>query len=419
MPALLDRLNGQMTAAQDRYRALETLIAEEDRDPSDIERGEMDSLRSTMERIAPQILETVEMERRLNTSAAAVASLPAATPGAPRAPRTPAPVRSPLENYRSFGDVARAVAMGEITGEERDALYTSQNDYLIEHSRALVDITTADVPGLVPPVWLRTIADTISAAQPFVTAFSQIPLPDVGMTLTYPTIVTRPLVGKQGAEKTEIPSRKTTITPSSANVSTYGGGEDISVQVLQRTDPSYLSLMLDLYAEAMAITVNTDAITAALAAITTAAVDLGASADFAAALAAAAAQVLTQSRIMPDTLVVAVDIWQAFASAVDGDGRPLFPNTAPVNPVGTTSLDSTTGSARGLSLVVDPMMPAGQGILGSRNAFTSLLGPVQTLSADNVAKLGRDYAVFRFAAFIARRPDAMVKLSYTAPAPLP
>lgn len=419
MPALLDRLNRQMTEAQDRYRALETLIADEDRDPSEIERGEMDNLRSSMERLAPQILESVEMERRLNSSAAAVASLPAATPGAPRAPRTPTPPRSALENFRSFGDFARAIANGEMAGDERDAAYTTQLDYLIEHSRALVDITTADVPGLVPPVWLRTIADTISAAQPFVGAFSQIPLPDVGMTLTYPTITARPLVGKQAAEKTDVPSRKTTITPASANVSTYGGGEDISVQVLQRTDPSYLSLMLELYAEAMAIVTNTDAITAALAAITTAAVDLGTPATFAQALATAAAQVLTQSRIMPDTLVVAVDIWTAFAGATDADGRPLFPNAAPANPVGSTSLDSTNGNARGLSLVVDPMMPAGQGILGSRNAFTSLLGPVQTLSADNVSKLGRDYAVFRFAAFIARRPDAMVKLSYTAPAPLP
>ena len=52
------------------------------------------------------------------------------------------------------------------------------------------------------------------------------------------------------------------------------------------------------------------------------------------------------------------------------------------------------------------MMPVDTGIIANRAAYTSLLGPVQTLSADNVAKLGRDYAVFRFAAFMARRPDA-------------
>ena len=64
-----------------------------------------------------------------------------------------------------------------------------------------------------------------------------------------------------------------------------------------------------------------------------------------------------------------------------------------------------------MSFVVDPAMPANTGIIGARAAFTSLLGPVQTLSADNVAKLGRDYAIFRFAAFISRRPDAMAEVT--------
>jgi len=67
--------------------------------------------------------------------------------------------------------------------------------------------------------------------------------------------------------------------------------------------------------------------------------------------------------------------------------------------------------------VVDPGMPVDTGIIGNRSAFTSLLGAVQTLSADNVAKLGRDYAVFRFAAFITRRPDAAAVVSLTAPLP--
>lgn len=289
--------------------------------------------------------------------------------------------------------------------------------YMVEHARALVDVTTADVPGIVPPIWIRTLADTISAAQPFVQAFSQLPLPDTGMTLTYPKLVTRPLVGKQTAEKTEVPSRKTTITSATANVVTYGGGEDVSVQVLQRTDPSYLGLMLELYAEAMAIVTNTDAINGALAAFG-ASIGIGTDAStWNEALATVVADLLTASRIMPDTFVMGTDMWAAFAGASDPDGRPLFPNASPMNPLGRTSLDSTTGDVRGMTFVVDPMMPADTGIIGARAAFTSMLGPVQTLSADNVAKLGRDYAVFRFAAFIQRRPDAAAVVSLTAPLP--
>jgi HK97 family phage major capsid protein len=411
MPSVLDRLRTEYTTAQDRYRAVEALAADEDRDPTDAEQAELDQLAERLRGLQPRIVGQTELERTLAAGNEALAGLPSVpVPGRPARREAQAP--RPAERYRSWGEYAQAVAMGDVSREDRAAIDTSTLDYLIEHARAFVDVTTADVPGIVPPVWIRTIADTISAAQPFVQAFSQLPLPDSGMTLTYPAIATRPLVGKQTAEKTEVPSRKTTITPHTANVATYGGGEDVSVQVLQRTDPSYLGLMLDLYAEAMALVVNTDAITAALAAITAPAVDLGADATgYNAALAQAAADVLTNSRLMPDTLVVSVDMWQAFAGASDPDGRPLFPNVAPSNPVGSSSLDSTTGNARGLTFVVDPMMPANTGVLGARAAFTSLLGAVQTLSADNVAKLGRDYAVFRFAAFITRRPDALVKLT--------
>ena len=408
MPALLDRLNRQMTEAQERYRALESLTTSEDRDPTDVERGEMDHLRARMTELMPQINEHVELERRLSATALAIEGLPN-TP-APSRPRTPAAPVNTLDIARSFGDFAQRVARGDIERDARESFYDAEASFMVDHARALVDVTTADVPGIVPPVWLRTLADTISQAQPFVSAFSQVPLPDVGMQVNYPTITARPLVGKQTAEKTDVPSRKTTISNSTANVSTYGGGEDVSLQLIERSDPSYVSLMLELYAEAMAIVTDTDAIAAANTAITQS-VELGAAADFTQQLAAAASMVLKSSRLMPDTMVVSVEMWEAFAGAADPTGRPLFPNTGPSNPVGQTSIDSTSGNARGMTFAIDPNMAPNTGIMGNRMGFTSMLGAVQTLSADNVAKLGRDYAVFRFATFIVRRPDALVKLT--------
>lgn len=419
MPGLLDRLRTQYTSAQDRYRALESLIADADRDPTEVEQGELDNLSASMRTLQPRIIEATELERSLTAGMQALATVPAgALPAArPEQQRLPAPSVNPADRFRSWGDYARAVAMGDVPAEERQEVERFATDYGIERARALVDVTTADVPGLVPPIWIRTIADTISAAQPFITAFSQLPLPDSGMTLTYPMINTRPLVGKQAAEKTDIPSRKTNITSATAQVVTYGGGEDVSVQVLQRTDPSYLSLMLDLYAEAMAIVCNTDAINGALGAFG-ASIGIGTDpAGWNQALADVVKGILADSRIMPDTFVMGVDMWAAFAGASDPDGRPLFPNASPMNPLGSSSLDSTAGNVRGMTFVVDPMMTPDSGIIASRSAFTSLLGAVQTLSADNVSKLGRDYAVFRFATFIIRRPDAGAVVSLSAPVP--
>src|SRR5262249_14657322 len=110
MPVMLDRLNRQMTEAQDRYRSLEQLLADEDRDPTEVESGEMTALRSRMTELQPRIIETVDLERRLNDSASAMASLPAVP--ASRAPSAPLGAshgcQGPAEAFRSWGEYIHA-----------------------------------------------------------------------------------------------------------------------------------------------------------------------------------------------------------------------------------------------------------------------------------------------------------------------
>ena len=322
---------------------------------------------------------------------------------------------SPVERFRSWGDYAHAIANpGVVTPEDYAAIQEAMLQS--ELRRAFVDVTTADVPGLVPPIWITDIAESISAARPFINLFSTRPLPDSGMTINFPKITQRPLVGKQTAEKTEIPSRKTTVATGTAPVLTYGGGEDVSVQVLRRTEPAYLGLMLQLYAEQMAIVMDTEVITQALAAVTTPVVTLSAAAPAAwnSLLANAIGTMVQNSRMMPDVFIAGTSLWAAFAGASDSTGRPLFPNVNAFNPVGIISFTSTSGEVRGLTFAVDPNMPAAQGIIGNRDAFTTFVSGYQTMSADNPVKLGVDYAVFEFAAFAARRPDAAIKVALGA-----
>ena len=414
MPAVLDRLRSQFTSAQDRYRALEALIETDDRDPSDVERGELDSLATQLRDIQPRINEAVELERSLTAGSCALASMPSHE-GRTSSRRRHEPRAE--ERFRSWGEYAAALARGGVDPDVRRSVNQAMHDAEIygDRSRALVDVTTADVPGLVPPIWITTLADTIDASRPFVSAFSSLPLPDTGMVLNYPQITQRPLVGKQTAQKTEVASRKTTVTSTNTNVVTYGGGEDISIQVIQRTDPSYLSLMLELYAEQMALTMDGDAITAALAAITTAAtpvITISAAAPqlWNSVLATGIGTFLKRARMLPDTFVMDPDLWAAFAGASDPTGRPLFPNVSAFNPIGQLSFTDTNGNIRGLTTQVDPNMPSKTGVLGARVAFTSFVGGYQTMSADDPSKLGRDYAVFEFAAFASRRPDALAKV---------
>src|SRR5262245_38770110 len=99
MPAMLDRLRSQFTAAQERYRSLEAVFTEADREPNDVERGEMDSLRTQMTELQPRIIEAVELERSLAAGSEALASIPAGRP-APRSPQQPT-TPSGLDRFRS------------------------------------------------------------------------------------------------------------------------------------------------------------------------------------------------------------------------------------------------------------------------------------------------------------------------------
>jgi hypothetical protein len=413
MPAHLDRLRTQLTTAQDRYRALEGILADADRDPNEAESAEMTQLGETMRSLQPRIEEAVGVERSLSAGVTALGTLPVSQPGT-GGRRPPAREPNPAERFRSWGEYSLALAQGGVDTAVIEAIDNAQVDYMTrrDRHRAFVDVTTPDVPGLVPPVWITTIVDLIGSARPFVEAFSQLPLPNSGMVINYPHIATRPLIGKQTAEKTDIPSRKTTVTSQNTNVLTYGGGEDVSIQVIQRTDPAYLGLMNELYAEEMALIMDADAITVALAAITATTVTLSAAAPAAwnNLLATAVAGMYQTSRRLPDVFVAGTSLWGAFAGASDSTGRPLFPNASPFNPVGTLTFTTTDGEVRGLNFVVDPNMPAASGVIGNTDAFTTFLGPVQTMSVDNPSKIGRDYAVFQFAAFAQRRPDAAIKV---------
>jgi len=412
MPALLEQLRTQYQARQDRYRALETIVAEDGHQITEAEQAELDQLTADLRGMQPRIQEAADLERSLAAGMNAFTNLPTTVnvPGRVDPRREP----HPIERFRSWGEFAGAFARGEVNMNTWEAITAAAVEAECggDVQRAIVDIVTGDVPGLVPPAWITTIAETISAARPFVDSFSTLPLPATGMIVNYPQITQRPLVGKQTVQKTDVASRKTTVASLNTPVNTYGGGEDVSVQVLQRTEPSYLSLMLQLYAEQMAIVMDTDAYTAAKAAITTTAVTLSAAAPagWNKALADAVGAMLQASRMLPTVFVAGASLWAAFAGAADATGRPLFPNVNAFNPVGQLSFTDTSGNVRGLTFAVDPNIPPAEGIIGNGAAFTTFVGGYQTMSVDNPTKLGVDYAVFEFAAFAARRPDAAIKV---------
>jgi HK97 family phage major capsid protein len=415
---LMETLRAQFTETQEAIRALTDEIAATDGAATDEQTANLATLNDQLETLHPRLVQARGMVDRMNGAAELLSGVPGDLDSRLASVRR----AQPAHEWGTWGDYARALALGEVddasrTDIARAASARERRARDVVFSRAFVDVTTPDVPGLIPPTWLTDIIDFIGTARPFISAFSQRPLPDTGMAINYPTVTQRPQVAKQVTEKTDIASRKTTVTSGVANVQTFGGGEDVSVQVLQRTDPAYLGMVLELYAEEMAATMDATAIATAQAVIpapnkltvSAAAGNKDISAKF-----VQAAGIIYAAHGSLTAAVFGTTAWANIAGAVDADGRPLFPNASPFNAAGSTNITSQSGDVRGMPFVVDPWMPPAVAIVGDSVAFTSMLGGVQTLSADNPSKLGRDYAVFEFAAFAARKPSALVQLTFGA-----
>lgn len=138
--------------------------------------------------------------------------------------------------------------------------------------RDLADLVTTDNVGVVPDAYLTELIGVIDPSRPFLQSTRRLDLPPAGMSLVVPRIVTRPTAEKQSIygdesypEKSEISSTATAIDNVTYDAITIAGGGDISIQLLKRSSPSYLSLFLELLAEAYAQNAEAHAVGSLLA----------------------------------------------------------------------------------------------------------------------------------------------------------
>ena len=156
----------------------------------------------------------------------------------------------------------------------------------------------------------------------------------------------------------EFDSTDSTIDTLETNVVKFAGANIVNVELLDRSEPSYVDQLIRMLAASYAQ--KTDAY-ALKAAIDGASVSTGTT--IYKAIADGIADAYNVMRFLPNRLVVpatggteGID-FPAIIGAVDGSARPLFAAVAPSNAAGTT-YGSTSGKVAGLDLVVEPNIPA-------------------------------------------------------------
>jgi hypothetical protein len=333
--------------------------------------------------------------------------------------------RRAVTRFESFGQFAHAAAFGaaQVSVEERESVFRALNMARTGRGMRALDVAdTGDVTGLLQTQWIFDIIDLMRAYTPTVNAFSSRPLPANGLVISRPVIKVRPAVGKQSADGAALTSTKAEFEPANFNVDTYGGGQEMTIATIQRTDPAYLEAVMRLYAVEMAKAIEAAAAAAVAAAADSVntVIDLATSADtdLQTAFTASCLPFLTGLGRLPEFALISVGLWQRMANAVDGNDRPLFPTVSPFNPAGSLSLTSPDGQVRDLPFRVAPGIATGSdqfAVVAVPEAFETMVGNVQTLQADVPETLVHGMAVFEFAAMGVVDGAGLVQISPVTP----
>ena len=224
---------------------------------------------------------------------------------------------------------------------------------------ALQVATVAENTGMVPPTYLRDVIGIIDSSRPFIDSIERAALPASGMKIFTPKLGVQAAVDLT-AEGAEFASADTTVTFQEDTVVKFAGAGKLDLELVDRSDPSFLDLYLRELAASYAQ--KTDQYAAKIAA------DGSADSSAATAYGAIAKSIADSFGVMrqtPNNLLVATSggndniDFAGLLGAVDGSNRPLYAAAAPQNAAGLITQGSTNGTVAGLNLVVDPNYTGG------------------------------------------------------------
>jgi hypothetical protein len=257
---------------------------------------------------------------------------------------------------------------------------------------------------VVPEAFTGELRGVIVSSRPFMESTRRLPTPTSGTTLRVPKITQRPTVAEQQDEKDELSSQKTIIGSDTFEMVTKGGVGDLSLQLLKRSDPSFLDLYVRLLAEAYAIETDDEAVHELIDAVGSVGSanpldpeDLALGASFQTSFDAI--------RRPPDTIWLSTEAVGEFIDAkATGTNAPLYPGLS----ASATAAGGITGTISGLRPVHVPALDAhgAYAIVGPSSGFAWAEDGTYTLQVDVPARAGRDVALVGMVWFIPWYPDA-------------
>lgn len=251
---------------------------------------------------------------------------------------------------------------------------------------------TTDNAGLVPTRQLTEVINGLAnVTRSNIDAISRGTLPDAGMTFEIPAITVMPSVA--AVNEAQAPSETVQNAAFvSVSVQKYAGAQQFSVELLDRSNPLFITeLMNNLaaqYAKATDTAVNAALISGASLDGTTVAT-YPTAAELLGVVARGAASVYSGTQGFARNIIMNTSQWSNVMTLNDG-GRPIYNAQVPQNAGGQVAPTSVRGNVAGLDLYVTANTASltdtdGSILIVNPSAYTWYESPTYELRADVIA----------------------------------
>ena len=315
-------------------------------------------------------------------------------------------LRTPIDSMAKYTEHKIKAALGN----DDSKLYVTAAD----------DFATNGI-GFNPTQYLTEFVTNTRFGTPAIDACSQGTLPQSGLTISVPSLVTSAAGGTGVAPTVTVEAEGGNVAQTdmvsqylTGTVSKYSGMNTLSVELLERSDPNFYAELTQQLQNAYLTTIDTAVVAALVAAGTNASATTADSDGIIAYTSQAAKLVYENTGFFAQNYIGNPAQWQALMGAVDSTKRPIYNAIQPMNAAGQVAPTSIRGNVLGLDLYVDKNFSQtafddNSAIILAPEAFTVYRSPQAFMSVNVVSNLQVQVAIYGYMATIAKMPYGIVK----------
>ena len=319
-------------------------------------------------------------------------------------------VRTPITSMATYTEHKIKAALGDDTSK----LYVTAAD----------DSFTTN-PAFNPTQYLTEFVSNTNFGRPTIDALSRGVLPNSGMTISIPSLVTSaggqsgvaPVVTVE-AEAGAVQNTGMVTEYLSGTVSKYSGMNTLSVELLERSDPNFYSELTNQLQRAYLLATDAAVITAINAGTDQADAQDADSDGIIGFVSKEAANIYKNSSYFAKNFVAGPGMWSLLMGATDTTGRPIYNAVSQTyNAAGQANPTSIKGNVLGLDLYVDHQLPStvvdNSAYIIAPEAMTVYESPQAYMSVNVVSNLQVQIAIYGFMATIIKMPNGISRFNLT------